>query len=302
MEYMNRYNLSPEVVAVLTKDYYEKDEDGKETDYSATTLVAPVQQTVLLRRYAGTGKLKVFDVIDRFWAFVGSIAHLVLEEHGHDDCIMEKRFYAKILGKTVSGKIDHYRDRIITDYKSTKAYKIQKGAFEDWEKQLNVYCYLCRVHGLRVDKLRIIAIVLDWKQYETSKRNYPQIPIVEIKLPLWREAHQLEYITERVRLLEENMLLPDDKLLPCTDEERWMDISTYSIMKKGAKRALRNFDTEKEALQYIEDKGIVDAECVIRKTAPKRCLEHCAAVSVCSQMKLWARIHGVEIPPDAPIF
>ena len=149
-EITNKHNLPIEVYNALCKNRYSADEseDGQEpariTDYSVSTLIAPIQQTTLRRRYT---RCNSEDAIDRVWTLFGHIAHQLLEEHGSDQSITEKRFYMSILGKTISGQIDHYKDRKITDYKTTSAYKIIKQSYSDWQKQQNCYATLCEENG-----------------------------------------------------------------------------------------------------------------------------------------------------------
>ena len=82
-EISNKYGLPEEVYKALCSNRYSGDDDGRKTDYSATTLVAPTQQVVLKRRYPD---VNTEDAIDRVWSMFGSIAHTLLEEHGTDEC------------------------------------------------------------------------------------------------------------------------------------------------------------------------------------------------------------------------
>jgi hypothetical protein len=125
MELTNKHQLPEEIVRALTKNRYHADDEsqGQITDFSISSLIAPTQQTSLKRRYP-EGQEE--DVIDRFYVLYGHLAHALLEEHGSDDSITEKRFYKVVKGKTISGQIDHYKDRKITDYKTVGAYKIKR--------------------------------------------------------------------------------------------------------------------------------------------------------------------------------
>lgn len=136
MKFTNTNNLPQEIVNAIIKDRYI-DENEEPSDYSATTLISPVQQTILKKRYPDNHIIR--DVTDYYWAFIGSIAHTVLEEAWRESMgsIVERRIYAEVDNTTISGKIDCYHNGEIRDYKSTKAYKIIKGDYSDWEKQLN---------------------------------------------------------------------------------------------------------------------------------------------------------------------
>ena len=135
--YTNKHGLPEEVVKAIMKDRYT-DNTEESFDLSASSLCNPTQKLVLERRYKNLGKLRVFDVVDRFWAFLGSIAHTVLEEAWHESMgsISERRLYMLRLGHSIAGKMDiyHAEKKQIRDYKLTKVYKIQKADYSDWEK------------------------------------------------------------------------------------------------------------------------------------------------------------------------
>jgi hypothetical protein len=212
-----------------------------------------------------------------------------MEEHGSDDAITEARFYAEVLGKIISGAIDNYKQAIISDYKSTSVYKIQKKSYEDWERQLNIYAWLCRTQTppLPVRSLRIIAIIRDWQASKANIPAYPSAPIVEIPLSLWTYAEQTAYVEERVLRLNASAELPDDLLPPCTNEERWMGDSKWAVMKEGGKRALRLYDTKPEATAYIEQNLGCPSDTIVveRPGIPRRCMQYCAASKMCVQQQ-----------------
>lgn len=281
--YTNRFNLPPEITSILTRSRYnETNEDLG--DYSATRLIAPIQQTTLISRHKNN--LKVFDVIDQFWSFVGSISHKVLEEHACGNGLYEKRFYLDINGKKISGQVDHYHSGIITDYKSTKAYKIMRGDFSEWEQQLNIYAHLARANGLPVERLRIFAFILDWKQSENYQKNYPQCPIVEIPLTLKDHAEMESWLNSRVVDLTFASQICDDELAdryPCSDKEMWQDLKDYAIYHRNdqqRKRAKKVLKSDTEMLTYDLK---YDEICVPRYSERKRCLSHCSASIHCQQ-------------------
>lgn len=282
-QFTNIHALPPEVVAALTRDRYTA--DGEDPfDYSASTIVSPVQQTILKQRHKDN--LKVFDVIDLFWSFLGSVSHSVLEEAWHESMggFVEQRLYMDLCGKRISGKLDRYVKPAIRDYKSTKVYKIMKGDFEDWEKGQNVYAYLCRMNGLPVETLTIIALLFDWKKNEVYKKGYPKAPIVTIPLKLWTIQEQEDYVYDRLQLLKQAEQLDDFSLPECSEKERWQDPSKWAVIKKGCNRASRVFELSHEATEFMKTKSS-DYEIVERPGTPKRCLEHCAAANHCHQYK-----------------
>jgi len=284
MKFTNTNNLPQEIVNAIIKDRYT-DENEEPSDYSATSLISPVQQTILKKRYPDNHIIR--DVTDYYWAFIGSIAHTVLEEAWRESMgsIVERRIYAEVDNTTISGKIDCYHNGEIRDYKSTKAYKIIKGDYSDWEKQLNIYAYLCSKNGLSVERLRIYAFLLDWKKHEIHKNKYPKCPIVEIPLRLWSQEEQEQYIQNRIMKLKCAETLSDDKLAeiyPCSENEMWQDVKDYCIKKAGAQRATKVFETEEEAAKYLKE---LSADYFIEKRLTKktRCLEYCQVSHICKQ-------------------
>ena len=294
-QFTNQHNLPQEVVAAITKDRYTTEGEA-DSDYSASTLVAPVQKTVLERRYKGVkGKLRIFDVIDEFWAFLGSIAHAVLEEawHASMGSIVETRLYMKMLGKTVSGKFDVYAEALaqIRDYKTCKVYKIMKGDFSDWEKALNVYAQLLREAGKPVKEIKIVAMITDWKKGEAKyKANYPEAPIKIIPIRLWDEKEAKAYIKHRVQSLITAESLSDEEIaqqFPCTNKERWKDLKDFAIIKNDVDdngRATKSCATYEEAEQAIGEKGWHASHRIVERwTDATRCIDWCAAAPICHQ-------------------
>lgn len=276
----NKHRLPEEIVSALTRNRYVADdaEQNEVTDYSVTSIIAPIQQTVLKRRLV---EERQEDIIDRFYMLYGNLAHSLLEEHGSDDSITEKRFYKKVLGKTLSGQIDHYKDGKITDYKTVGAYKVKKGDFDEWAKQLNAYSLLVEEAGYPVQAIRIIAIIRDWSEANLAReKNYPEAPIVVIPILKWSHEARTAYIEGRVRLLIENEAKADGDLLPCTDAERWSEVKDWSYQKTGAKRATKVYDNEEEANACEMAEGY---EMVKRMTPPRRCQSYCGVSHICRQ-------------------
>jgi hypothetical protein len=294
VEYTNKHALPEEIISALTKNRYVGDDEEQDlrTDFSVSQLVSPTQQTILRKRYPDCENP---DVIDRVWVLFGHIAHALLEEHGSDDSITEKRFYKNVFGKTISGQVDHYKARRVTDYKTTGAYKIKKGDFDDWQMQLNLYSLLCEEAGYPVDSIRIIAILRDWSKAEFAKdpQNYPKAPIVELYLVKWSKEVRERVLNNRVRLLLANEDAPDDKLPECSKKERWMSFRGWYALAEGNSVG-RWFKTEEEAINFgANHKRSV--EISKRYTPPTRCFEYCNVNSKCHQFKKYQERQNGEI-------
>jgi hypothetical protein len=75
-----------------------------------------------------------------------------------------------------------------------------------------------------VDDLVIAAFLRDWSWREchiTKVRDYPPHEMVIQPVPLWGDDQCLNYLESRVRLMEESLLLKDEELPECSNEDRW---------------------------------------------------------------------------------
>jgi hypothetical protein len=283
--FTNKHNLPEEVAKVLSKDRYDK--GTEHSDYSVTTLKTPPRIVQLQRRHK---EELTEDVIDNLWSMFGSMAHTMLEEHGSDDAVTEKRFYLTILDRIISGQVDHYKDGVITDYKVTSAWTLVYGTrVKEWEEQLNMYAYLCTKSGLPVERIRIVTILRDWdKNKALQNQDYPQTPIKIIPITLWSKVIQKEYIEEQVELQIEAESKSDEDLRCCEAVEMWERPSTFAVMKEGRKTAVRVFDTKDGALTFISEtyptlKEAEHIDLVTRLGKRARCEEYCNVSSFCSQ-------------------
>ncbi len=98
---------------------------------------------------------------------------------------------AALPGRTVNpdtGQV-HWRRKfpegvgIIDDHKTTRAYKIQKGAkvgFHEWGNQLDIYAVLYRHHGWPVHIGRNLWYLKDWSRGNLHQQFYPQSPAGKI--------------------------------------------------------------------------------------------------------------------------
>ena len=76
---------------------------------------------------------------------------------------------------------------------------------------------------------------------------------------------------------------PDEALLPCTESEMWQGVRDWAVLKEGAKRAIKCYDDEGEALKHVLKEGEYIAK---RYTARTRCHNHCAVANHCRQHQL----------------
>ena len=270
MSLTNEYGAPDVFVRAVEGDPYTKGE----ADFSATELLKPPQIVRLTKKHEDS---ITTDVRDEWWKLLGKGVHNILEQYGEGRC--EDRFFAECNGIRISGAIDMLVDGAVTDYKVTSVFTIQKGLKTDWEQQLNIYAWLLRQNDITATSLTIVGLCRDWIQSRAAvKRDYPQSPIVPIKVPLWRDERQDAFVENRVRV--HTM----ENTLPCTPEERWAR-GGYTVLGGGLKP--RSFDSLNEAANYINQKEKPGRTFSIKEGGAKfvRCESWCSISDHCPQWR-----------------
>ena len=157
---------------------------------------------------------------------------------------VQHKFEIPIDGVVVVGKTDIYwpSQERIEDWKVTSCWSFLLGDKKDWERQLNCYAWGFRKKMWPVKKLQINAILRDWQKSKIlHDKDYPRIPFVTKEIPLWTREEQEQYIREQLQY--HRMSEPAE----CSPEDKWEKPTTYAVMKKGRKSALRVLPSEEEA-------------------------------------------------------
>lgn len=215
-----------------------------DADISVTQLIDAAGIRLLRDRF--TGEL-TDDVVDAIWPLLGTAVHEILQEHSSEEDIVEERLSMEVNDWVLSGAIDNQKitGKVceITDYKVTSVWSVMLGEKEEWIRQQNVYATLVEENkDVKVTSISICAVLRDWSRREaTYKKDYPQTPIVVIKLPLWPSERRMEYITQRMEAHQNAQMAfdGDGSVEPCTDSDKWAKPTTYAIIKKGNKRATK---------------------------------------------------------------
>ncbi|MCD4818018.1 MAG: DUF2188 domain-containing protein [Candidatus Cloacimonetes bacterium] len=245
---------------------------------SVTGLLKPPKIFVLEKRHADNITEEASDLI---WSLMGSAMHAVLEKSEWEHSINEERLFATFGDKTISGAVDLYENRTISDYKFTSVWTyIFKSRIKEWTEQLNIYGYLFRKVGFQVDKLKVITIFRDWSKskYKYEKRYPKQIETINLKV--WSDEKVESFIMNQIKLFEMALRLPDDEIPVCLPEERWQKIK-WAVTKKDAQRATKLFDKKSDAEDYIRKTKRDDLIVEIRESEPIRCQDYCRCNSFC---------------------
>ena len=283
MKITNKFNVPATLMALAQRDFYTK---GK-ADYSVTEIISPPRIQRLRKKH--WEELET-DVADMLWMMLGTALHVVAERSQVEKHTNEERIIVGIDGVLLSGAIDLQQEDddgvIIYDYKFTSAWAIMNDKPE-WEQQQNVYKYLIeRAKKKPVKSLKICALIRDWSRRDAqNKANYPQAPIQVIDIPMWELERTEAFIRARIESHKESKLADDwDEELPlCSEEDRWVRETTYAVKKEGRKTAVRVFDSELEAQDFIKEmpeKTFIE----IRRGESVRCTGNfCGVNQFCSQ-------------------
>jgi len=276
MRITNNNGLPQPFVEAVKAGRYSPDPDR----IGVTSLIGPPQIRVLKLKH--WNELEE-DVSGRVWALFGSAVHHILET-GEDDSEVKLSHQGgypfnlvgvmDLLTKDKDGKY------IITDYKTTSTWSVLEGIKPDWEKQLNMYAYLCQVNNKPVKALKVVCIFRDWSKGKTVSAGYPQAPVQEYTVQMWSTEEQERYVYERMALHLEAM---EGDVPECSMEDKWQDADKYAVKKKGRKRALRVLESEEEAEVWMDENGGDYIE--YRPSVPRRCKDYCSVVAFCDQHK-----------------
>jgi hypothetical protein len=295
MKITNRHGLPDTFMSFARQDSYSKGT----SDISVTTLIDAPRVNILKQQEHSNIEV---DATDMIWPLLGTAVHHMLESATpKGNVTMEERLFVDINGWIVSGQIDHQEEIggfiHISDYKVTSVWSVIYGK-EDWVRQLNCYAQLVRMaKGKDVRSVRIIAILRDWQRREAQfKPEYPQSPVVSVDIPLWSEAEALSYMQDRVTMHQEAQAAWDtqEAVVECSDEERWTKPDTWAVVKKGAKRATKVFDSNKDAINHALSLG-VQYSVQERKGGRTRCENYCSVADFCTQ---WAMERAASAAPE----
>jgi len=249
--------------------------------YSATTLLKGACETILADRHFDEIEI---DVADCVWQIWGTAVHLIFERAGIEG-FTEEKFSVPVSNSKVTGRVDLYdlENETVYDWKTASTWKVQFNDFSDWDKQGLIYAWLMKQNGLKVKEIKFVALLKDHSKSKARKDfEYPQKPVVVHTVKVTEEAlKEIEaFINLKVRQFEVAETLVDEKLTPCTKEERWATEDKWAIMKAGRKTALKVCDSEEEAKSLMAEKGGTDIE--FRPGENKKCIDgYCSCRNFC---------------------
>ena len=280
----NKHNLPQTLVNLAESRDYSRGNSHR----SITQLIDAPQISVL--RMINENRISE-DVVDTFWANLGSALHHITEKGADDKHLVEERLFVDVEDWTISGAIDVQRledDNSITimDYKFTSVWAVRNPKL-DWERQLNCYAYLVEANKkVKIKELQIICFLRDWNRNNAKRdMNYPQQQIVVVPIKLWDFEERSKYVADRVRTHQEALqdYMNGKDMAECTFEEMWKREDTYAVKKKKNKRALKVFEIETDAKEFAKEKG-EEYEVEFREGVAVRCEDnYCKVNQWCPQ-------------------
>lgn len=240
------------------------------------------------------------DAVENLDALEGSAMHAIMqwaaESMDTSNLIIERRWWADILGWKVSGQSDiiWLKERLLQDYKKCNKSVHTFGVKDEWEQQLNIYRWMASLQGVKIDRIQVVAWYKGWSRAELRRTaDYPSSPIEILNVAVWPLDKVEAFVHERVRVHQAASVLATPDLPLCTEEERWQNKQRFAVMLKGNKKASAVFDTREEALFYIGNKmapgSVKDSYIEPRLSEPRRCTDWCPIRFHCEFGKKYAR-------------
>jgi hypothetical protein len=241
--------------------------DRGDSELSVTQLINAPQQVALEKLNAEAVK-KDADA-ESVFAIMGKAVHKILEDANPSDSLVEERFFTIEQGVKISGSIDRVKKLPdgtyeLIDYKVTSMWSLKDGVKPSWEWQLNMYAYLLeKIYGIKVSRLRVVAILRDFSQ--ARAQPYAPRPIVFVAVPLWNFAAREAFVKRRIMLHKQAQQDLEHGKLPhqCTPEETW--------------------DTDRAKAWYAANGG----HSRYYMDEPRKCDNYCNVKKWCAQHMQW---------------
>lgn len=288
MKITNKLGLPSPFVEAVSRDYRYKDKQ-----YSVTALLKGAREAILQRRHNDEIEQ---DCSDMAWAIFGTAVHSILENAQEmADELKETKLVTELPnGYKLSGVFDLYKESTATvvDYKTATVWKVIYNDWEDYRKQLLIYCWQLRQIGFEANSGEIVAFLKDHSKSKAKyDSSYPQQPIYIKHFDFTEDDFKEieDFIIDRFEIIEACENLTDDELPVCTPSERWHKDDTYAVKKDGRKTAIKVCNSSEEAYAYIADNNLDSKHYVEERLgADTKCEEYCSCCEYCSY---WRQNH-----------
>lgn len=271
MKITNKLDL-PQVFVEIAKKNNE-DYEFNPNSYGVTTLLKPIREIILSRRYREENEQDVSDMINLLF---GSAFHKMFEVIQEDNVLKEQKVSYNVLDDMyLSGIYDRFNTKTYTieDYKTSS---VNKTDFSDYKLQGLMYAYLLRKNGLFVENIKFYVF---YKDYKSTMKDKKQVEVLEWQVNS-SDLQDIEImIKDKFQAIKDNLNVDDNKLPMCSDSERWYSGEKYAVMSSKNTRAIRVFDNEQDAIdylnsgvgEYVEKRGGYNMKCEKYCSARKFC-------------------------------
>lgn len=243
------------------------------------TLIGAPLPRYLFARYWHQLEVNASDTMN---AIQGQFGHLLFDKV-ETTTISKVPLRVEFEGTTILGEADYYDPLLLTlgDNKFKQVNSVTAGNIskDDYlEKQLNIYCWMARRQGLKIEYLQGDIYINGWTRYKTlAGSNYPKKPYVKIRVPIWEDSFTTNYVRKRIAVHDtraikmlrdlgvnnipvienysnynpEGLNAAMMEIPICTDKERFAQPTIYAVMKEGQKKAVKLFDHVRDAWEYV---------------------------------------------------
>lgn len=284
MKLTNKLNLPSAIQLAILNDDYSK----RMADFSVTELLQPPQISALLATH---DEVLETDVSDEIFKLLGKSVHSILEKAGASDLgvLSETIIVEEFEGVKIKGQMDYLylAEGLLQDFKITTVWKFlsDERLPEDWYWQLNIYAWMLRRRGIKVNRAEIVGILRDWSRPEAERRqDYPKQQVAVAEVALAEDAVVEDFLRKQIKEHQDAKLGSPRE---CTPHERWIRAAKYVVIKTGGVRATATFDYEADAKTKLAElaasKPKDKYEIQHRPGSPVRCQLYCPVSRYCPQ-------------------
>lgn len=323
MKFTNKSNVSPFLAVWLAIDEYKK--DSRPNVISVTSLIKPIRQVVLARKYHNLDKVAdisdmvssrmgtaLHDSIEKAWRSEPEVVKTILGGFGIPESMLDKikinpemsdvnpddipvwveqRNEKEVTAKSgtvyiISGQFDASVNYRVFDNKSTSVWTHIYGSNDKkYAEQMSIYKWITP-HMIKDELGQIEHIFTDWSAVKAIQdKQYPQARILSKVLPLMTVLDTNVFVQDKVDKID-YYLGQDDSALPlCTDEELWREKDVYKYYKDPAKTARSTANFETEVEANSRMISDGNVGVVVKHAGGVKACKYCAVQNVCDQYK-----------------
>ena len=323
MVFTNKNNISPFLAVWLAMNEYRQ--ETRPNVISATTLIRPLRQVVLARKYKDLSKqadiadlvnsrmgTALHDSIEKTWSQEPAILKNLLGQFGIPAAMLDKikiqepienikeddipiwveqRHEKEVTAKSgnkyiISGQFDAVVSWRVFDNKSTSVWTHIYGSNDKkYAEQGSIYRWLVP-HMIKDDLMQIEHIFTDWSGVKAMQdKQYPQSRILSKTLPLLSYVDTEKMIQDKIDKIDYYLEQVDSALPLCTDEELWREKDIYKYYKDPSKTSRSTANFGTEAEANFRLSADGNSGIVIKHPGGVKACKYCSVQNVCEQYK-----------------